>query len=349
MPEKIEVVSKAAVPLPLDPREVTPANLDTRLDWRFLDLRKAKNTLIFKIGTTIEVAMREFWIKNEFIEIHSPKLMGSQSETGAELFEVPYFGRKAYLAQSPQFYKQMAIAAGFDKVFEIGQVFRANPSETTRHDTEYTSIDMEMAWIDSEEDIMSFEENWLKYALAAVKSKYGNEIKEVFGVDIVPPKIPFPRVTMKEAHEITKRVPKELHDFTDLDPEGERLLSSHILETKKHEFVFITDFPWKVRPFYHMKSESNPTKAKGFDLLWKGVEITTGAQREHRYETLKSQAKEKGIAQSNVDFYLDFFKYGCPPHGGFGFGQTRFLTQLLELKNVREATFAPHDIKRLIP
>lgn len=348
-PEKIEVVSKSSVPLPLDPREVTPANFDTRLDWRFLDLRKLKNVLIFKIGTAVEMAMREFWIKEGFVEIHSPKLMGSPSETGAELFSVPYFNRTAYLAQSPQFYKQMAISSGFDKVFEIGQVFRANPSETTRHDTEYTSIDMEMAWIDSHEDIMKFEEKWLAYVLDSIKKKFGSEIKENFGMEIIVPKIPFPRVTMKEAHEITGRVPKELRDFTDLDPEGERSLSKHIAEIKKHEFVFLTDFPWKVRPFYHMKSEKDSTRAKGFDLLWKGVEITTGAQREHRYDVLTKQAKEKGITPANIQFYLDFFKYSCPPHGGFGFGQTRFLMQLLGFKNVREVTFVPHDMKRLVP
>lgn len=349
VPEKIEIINKSAVPLPLDPREVTPANFDTRLDWRFLDLRKPKNILIFRIGTTIEASMREFWIKNGFIEIHSPKLMGSPSETGAELFEVSYFNRKAYLAQSPQFYKQMAIASGFDKVFEIGQVFRANPSETYRHDTEYTSIDMEMAWIDSEEDIMEFEEKWLVHVLKSVKKEHGKEIKENFGVDVTVPKIPFPRVTMKEAHEITGRVPKELQEFTDLDPEGEKALAKHIIEIQKHEFVFITNFPWGVRPFYHMKLEKDPNKTKSFDLLWKGLEITTGAQREHRHDILAKQAKEKGITLENINFYLNFFKYGCPPHGGFGFGQTRFLMQLLEFKNVREVTFVPHDMKRLVP
>jgi len=349
VPSKIEVVSKAEVPLPLDPRNVTPANLDTRLEWKFIDLRKPESILIYKIGTAIEMAMRKFWIKNGFIEIHSPKLMGSPSETGAELFSVPYFGRTAYLAQSPQFYKQMAMAAGFEKVFEIGQVFRANPSETTRHDTEFTSIDMEMSWIDSHEDVMKFEERWLSYVLKSIKKNFGSEIKENFGVEVIVPKIPFPRVTMQEAHEITGCKPVETRNFSDLDSEGEKMLCKYVLENKKHEFVFIKDFPWRVRPFYHMKLEDDPTKTKSFDLLWKGLEITTGAQREHRYNVLVEQAKEKGIKLDNIKFYLDFFKYGCPPHGGFGFGQTRFLMQLLGFKNVREVTFAPRDMKRLFP
>ncbi len=349
IPDEIEVISKSEVPLPLDPREVTPANFDTRFNWRFLDLRKPKNILIFKIATNVEKFMREYFLKEGFIEIHTPKLMGSASESGAEVFEVEYFGRKAYLAQSPQFYKQMAMASGFDKVFEFGPAFRAEPSKTTRHQTEFTSIDVEMSWIESVEDVMEFEEDWLEYVLEKIKKENGKEIKENFGCEVIVPKKPFPRVTMREAHEITGRVPKELHDDTDLDPEGERLLGKHIMEKKKHEFVFITDFPLKVRPFYHMKPENNPNITKSFDLLWKGEEITTGAQREHRYEILKKQAKEKGMSESSIKFYLDFFKYGISPHGGLGFGLGRFVAKLLNFQNVRDAIFLPRDMDTITP
>ncbi len=349
IPDEIEVVTKSDVPLPLDPREVTPANFDTRFNWRFLDLRKPKNILIFKIATDVEKYMREFLIKEKFFEIHTPKLMGSASESGAEVFEVGYFGRKAYLAQSPQFYKQMAMAGGFDRIFEFGPAFRAEPSKTTRHQTEFTSIDVEMSWIESVEDVMKFEENWLKYILENVKKNHGKEIKENFDCEVVVPKIPFPRVKMKEAHEITGIKPKEVHDDTDLDPEGERLLGKYILEKKKHEFVFITDFPLKVRPFYHMKTEGNPNTTRSYDLLWKGEEITTGAQREHRHDVLMKQAKEKGLNPENIKFYLDFFRYGCPPHGGLGFGFGRFIAKLLNFPNVRDAILLPRDMDTLTP
>lgn len=349
LPDDIEVVTKSEVPLPLDPREVTPANFDTRMNWRFMDLRKPKNFLIFKIATDVEKYMREYFLRNGLVEIHTPKLMGSQSESGAELFEVQYFGKKAYLAQSPQFYKQMAMAAGFDKVFEVGPVFRAEPSKTTRHNTEYTSVDVEMSWIKSLEDVIEFTEDWIKFVMEKIKKENGNEIKENFGCEVVVPKKSFPKVTMREAHEITKIKPKELHDDTDLDPEGERLLGNYALEKKKSEFIFITDFPAKVRPFYHMRSEKNPDTTKSFDLLFKGEEIATGAQREHRHDVLVKQAKEKGLTEKSIGYYLDFFKYGIPPHGGLGFGLARFLEKLSNFENMREVVFLPRDMDTLTP
>jgi aspartyl-tRNA synthetase len=349
IPSELKMINKSSVPLPIDPREVTPSDLDTRMDWRYLDLRKPKNVLIFKIQTAMEKTMRDYWIKNGFIEIHSPKLMGSPSETGAELFEVKYFDGKAYLAQSPQFYKQMAMAAGFEKAFEIAPVFRANPSRTTRHDTEYTSIDMEMSWIDSHEDVMKFEERWFTHVIKEVKKQYGKEIKEVFGVDLIVPKIPFPCISLKECKTILEKAGKKVSYDEDLSPEEERAIGKFVKDKFNSEFVFVTEFPWKIKPFYHMRSEKNPSVTKGFDLLWKGLEITTGSQREHRYEILTSQAKEKGLNVENVKFYLDFFKYGCPPHGGFGFGLTRALMVMLNVENVREVTFAFRDMCRLFP
>ena len=349
IPSKIEIISKSETPLPLDLRRVTKANLDTRLDWRVLDLRNPKNVLIFKIQTAMEMAMREFFIKNGFIEIHSPKLIGSPSESGSEVFPVVYFDKQAFLAQSPQFYKQMAMAAGFDKVFEIGPAFRANPSHTTRHATEFISIDVEMAWIDSHEEIMEFEERWLTYVLKKIKKQYGKEIKEFFGVDIVVPKLPFPRMTFKEVKDKIKETGRSVIYDDDLTPEEERILGDIVKKEFDHEFIFVTEFPWKIRPFYHMRQKENPDVTKSFDLLWKGLEITTGAQREHRYEILVKQAKEKGLNLDNIKFYLDFFKYGCPPHGGFGVGLARLLMSLLNIKNIREVTFVFRDKKRLYP
>ena len=239
----------------------------------------------------------------------------------------------------------MAMASGFEKIFEIGPVFRANKSHTARHDTEFTMIDMEISFIDSEEDVMKMEEEWLAYLLKKIKEKFGKEIKEVFGVDVVVPKLPFPRVTMKEAISL---LGKKGHKATgDLDAEGEKLLSEIIKKKYGHDFVFITEYPFEVRPFYHMKQGKDLTKS--FDLLWKGLEITTGAQREHRYEILKKQAKEKGLSEKSLKAYLNFFKYGCPPHGGCALSPTRMLMLLLGIKNVRDVTFVPRNTERLTP
>ena len=198
--EGFEVLSEATSPLPIPVVDKgAEVSLPNKLDWRWIDLRKPKNLLIFKLWTEIERGMRDYWEKNGFIQVYSPKFMPAPSETGAELFEVEYFGKKAYLAQSPQFYKQMAMASGFEKIFEIGPVFRANPSHTVRHDTEFTMIDMEISYITSHEDVMKTEEQWIAHFLKRLKETYNKEIKEVFGVEVEVPKIPFPRMTMKEA------------------------------------------------------------------------------------------------------------------------------------------------------
>lgn len=345
--ESVNVVSRAETPLPFGEKPT----IETRLDWRFLDLRTPQNLLIFKIQTVAEHAMRLFWMTEGFIEIHSPKFMGSASESGAELFEVKYFDRKAYLAQSPQFYKQMAMVAGFDRVFEIGPVFRANPSFTSRHDTEFTSIDVEVSWINSHEDVMQLEERWLRYVLKTVKNKYDKEIKEMFNTEIIVPELPFPRVTMEEAHNILNKMGHRIkrREKGDLDPEGERLLCQHFHEKTGHEFVFVTEYPSVVRAFYHMRPEGKPHLTKSFDLLWKGLEVTTGAQREHRYEVLVKQAEEKGLSLKPIQYYLEFFRYGCPPHGGYGFGLTRMLMVMLDIKSVREVTYLYRGINRLTP
>jgi nondiscriminating aspartyl-tRNA synthetase len=326
------------------------SGLDKRMDWRYLDLRRPDRRLIFEIQTTVEQAMREFWRAQGFIELHSPKLMGSASESGAELFKVDYFGRTAFLAQSPQFYKQMAMSAGFGRVFEIGPVFRANPSFTSRHDTEFTSVDVEISWIDSHEDVMAFEEAWLAHVLARVAEVHGAAIAETFGGEVVVPTLPLPRVPLATAKELLR---ERGHDAPgpddDLDPASERALSALIADEHGHEFVFVTDYPTAVRPFYHMRHDEDPGLTKSFDLLWRGIEITTGAQREHRYEELIAQAEEKGVETEPIQYYLDFFRYGPPPHGGFGFGLTRLLMQLCRQDNVREVTFLYRGPHRLEP
>ncbi len=349
--ETLETDNIAAQQLPFDPFSETLPAIDFRLDWRFIDLRRPEIALIFKVQTTAEMGLREYWIKHNFLEIHSPKFMGSPSESGAELFELPYFGGKAYLAQSPQFYKQMVMAAGFDRVFEIGPVFRADPSFTSRHMTEFTSIDMEMAWVDSHEDVMQFLENMLHFVYQKVKDAHGDEILARLGVDLQVPTVPFPRLAMLKAHEILKEVGYTLppEKKGDLDPGGERAIAQWIKEKYNHDFVFITDWPISVRPFYHMRYADQPEITRSFDLVASGLEITTGAQREHRYEVLAKQATEKGLSHEPIQFYLDFFKYGCPPHGGFGLGLSRLLMVMLNLNNVREAVLLFRGPNRLNP
>lgn len=345
--EAIKVYSIASSPLPIS----EGATQESRMDWRFIDLRGAKNRLIFRLQTAAEHAMRSFWRENGFIEIHSPKFMETASESGAELFKVEYFGRTAYLAQSPQFYKQMAMAAGFNKIFEIGPVFRANPSFTSRHDTEFTGVDVEVSWIESYEDVMRLEEEWLRYILISIKAEFGDEIRELYGIEVEVPEIPFPRVTMEEAYAILANVGYAVTraEKGDLDPEGERVLARYSKEKFGHDFVFVTDYPVSVRAFYHMRHEGRPELTKSFDLIWKGLEVTTGAQREHRHDILVRQAEEKGFALEPLRHYLDFFKFGCPPHGGYGFGLTRMLMTLLGLKNVREVTYLYRGPNRLSP
>jgi nondiscriminating aspartyl-tRNA synthetase len=341
---EVDSLAEPEVPIAAD------SALDKRIDWRYLDLRRPDRRLIFEVQTTVELAMRDFWSNEGFIELHTPKFMGSASESGAELFKVEYFETVAYLAQSPQFYKQMAMAAGFGRVFEIGPVFRANPSFTSRHDTEFTSVDVEISWIESHEDVMRFEEEWLAHVLAAVKERHGAEIEATFGVEVLVPSVPFPRISLADAKELLRErghePPGAGHD---LDPPSERALSAVVKELHGHEFTFVTDYPTTVRPFYHMRHEDDQSLTKSFDLLWRGIEITTGAQREHRHDRLLAQAADKKVDVGPIQYYTDFFRYGAPPHGGFGFGLTRLLMQLLGQENVREVTFLYRGPHRLEP
>jgi nondiscriminating aspartyl-tRNA synthetase len=344
--ESLTIDSPAEPELPVTPESA----LDKRIDWRYLDLRRPDRRLIFEVQTAVEQAMREHWLAEGFVEIHTPKLMGSASESGAELFKVEYFDTTAYLAQSPQFYKQMAMAGGLGKVFEIGPVFRANPSFTSRHDTEFTSVDVEISWIDSHEDVMAFEERWLAHVLGAVSKTHGLRIQEAFGVELAAPSLPFPRIPLAEAKELLRKHGHEPPgDGHDLDPPSERALSGIVAQEMGSEFVFVTDYPISVRPFYHMRYEDRPELTRSFDLLWRGIEITTGAQREHRYERLLAQAREKSVEVRPIQYYLDFFRYGAPPHGGFGFGLTRLMMQMLGQENVREVTFLYRGPHRLEP
>ena len=348
LPDSLEIESIAdALPIQVDGVKAAESSIDLKMDYRWIDLRTDENTLIFKIQTYMVKAMRDFLIDRNFLEIHSPKLLGAASESGADVFEVKYFDRKAYLAQSPQFYKQMAMSGGFDRIFEVGPVFRAEKSFTNKHTTEFTGFDLEFSYIESFEDVMKMEEDLLTYTLEKVSEKYGAEIKEKFGLETIVPKNPFPVIKLNDLYsELETRygykVPESEKD--DLTTEAEQLSYKLCKEKYDHEFLFVTDFGVKKRAFYHMRKDGLP---QGYDLIWRGVEITTGAQREHRYEILKKQADEKGLGE-DVKFYLEFFKYGCPPHGGFGIGVDR-LTMLLLGLHIKDAMFLFRGPNRLNP
>ncbi|MFJ5233301.1 aspartate--tRNA(Asn) ligase [Kitasatospora sp. NPDC088391] len=349
VPERVVVVSAAEPGLPIGPE----TGAEQRLNWRFLDLRRPERRLVFEVQSTVEQAMREVAAEQGCTELHTPKLMGTASESGAEVFEVGYFDRTAYLAQSPQFYKQMAIAAGLDRVFEVGPVFRAEPSFTSRHATEFTGVDVELAWTDSAEEVMAFEELMLRRVLERVAGRHGEQIGRHWNTPVVVPELPFPRLTMAEAMTRLRAAGWDAEGVReDLDPEGERLLSALVAEESGHEFVFVTRYPASVRPFYHRRPDGEPGLTDSFDLLWKGIEITTGAQREHRYDRLVAQAAEKGMDTSPegpLGRYLDCFRYGMPPHGGFGLGLGRVLMQALGLPSIRDAVFLFRGPNRLEP
>ena len=343
--EEPQVESQAEPELPVTPESA----LDKRIDWRYVDLRRPDRRLIFEVQTTAEAAMREYWRRDGFIEIHSPKFMGSASRVGRRAVPRRYFDGDAYLAQSPQFYKQMAMAAGFERVCEIGPVFRANPSFTSRHDTEFTSVDVEIAWVESHEDVMAFEEAWLTHVMptwpsfTATRSRRSSARRSSCR-----------RFRSRGSRSTTRRL--ELQQAGHASARRARPRPAERAgavgadrRAHGHEFVFVTDYPTTVRPFYHMRHEDDPTLTKSFDLLWRGIEITTGAQREHRLERLLAQAEDKKVDVGPIGYYLDFFRYGAPPHGGLGFGLTRLLMQLLGQENVREVTFLYRGPHRLEP
>lgn len=341
--------SDPELPIPVVERGGNETDQAVRMDYRWLDLRKPEKLLLFKVSTLFEQSLRDFFIQERFLQIHSPKLMSSASESGSEVFEVKYFDRAAYLAQSPQFYKQMAMAAGFERVFEVGPVFRAEPSFTTRHATEFTGLDFEMSFITSHEDVMDVWSKAIAYAMKRVADQYGEQVKKQYNVDIVASSLPFPQVTMEEAKALLAKRNISSEREGDLSPEEERALGDIAKEQYGHEFIFVTEYPASVRPFYHMRKEGNPALTLSFDLIWKGVEITTGAQREHRHDVLQAQAKEKGMNLDSIAHYLDFFRYGCPPHGGAGIGFDRMIMIMLNVESIREATYIYRGVKRLTP
>ena len=347
-PTALEIMS-IAEPLPIQ----SDSGQDLRMDYRWIDLRDDRKTFIFRVQTAFEKYAVEYFNENGFIQIHTPKITALSSEGGSEVFEIKnYFGEKAYLTQSPQLYKQMSMMAGFDRTFEIGEYYRAENSNTSRHATEFTGIDVEVSFIESHHDVMDIQEGLLKHVINKLNAEFGEEYKKYFDADFAKIEKDIPRITLADAYKILKdemnyEIPSALKG--DLDPEGERLICEYVKKTYDSEFVFIVDFPAKARAFYSMKKEEDEELTKTYDLLFRGVEITSGAQREHRLENLRQNIIEKGINPDNMKEYLDFFRYGAPTHGGFGMGIARALTKLLNLNSIKEVTFLFRGPSRLTP
>jgi len=349
IPETLEVLSVAKAPIPLNISGKIESTFDTRINNRYIDLRIPKNRAIFKIRSSIVRATTDYFDNNGFFCINTPKLVEGGVESGAQLFKVDYFGRPAYLAQSPQVYKEMMIIAGFNKVYEIGEIFRAENSNTTRHLTEFTGIDFEIGFIENYNDVMDVVEGMMKEILIHVTENNKREI-ELLGIDIkIPEKIP--RIKMQEVKRMLKEKGKFLSEEDDLDPESEKLVYEIAKEKYNSEFMFVTDYPFSCRPFYHMcyKDEKGKRVTYSFDLIWKGCEICTGAQREHRPEILTEQIIEKEMNLKDMEYYIRMDSYGSPPHGGTGLGLDRIAQLLIGLANVKEAVLFPRDPDRLNP
>ncbi len=343
----VDVLSAAAAPLPLPVADKVGAEMDTRFDNRTLDLRKPERRAIFRVRSVAEAALRESMLAQGFLEVHTPKLSGAGAEGGATLFETDYFGRRAYLSQSPQLYKQMLMSTGLDRVFEVAPAFRAEPSDTVRHVTEFTSFDAEASWIESQEDVLRFLETSVAHAIDCVRQQSKPDL-ELLHADPKVPRLPLRRVPYPEALEILRGLGKRGREGDDIDTEGEKALGA-ALSAEGHELYFLTEYPSAIKPFYIMSKPGEPDVSLSFDLEYKGDEMASGGQREHRYEVLVAKMKEKGLAPDSFEFYLKAFRYGMPPHGGWGFGVDRFVQKLLDLPNIREAILFPRDRSRLVP
>lgn len=323
------------------------AALETQLDHRTISLRRPEIRAIFKVQSEIETAFRDYLKERNFEQIHTAKIIDSSTEGGSEMFTVNYFDKRSFLAQSPQFYKQMMVGAGFERVFEIGHAYRAELHNTWRHLNEYVSLDVEMGFIKDEYELMDLEEGFINYLLNHLNKVCKKEL-DMYKIDL-PSEVSIPKITLQEAHEILLNKYNKKSPIGNIDAQGEVLISKYIKEKYNCDFVFLTKYPVSKRPMYTMPDDENKELTKSFDLIYDGLEITTGGQRINDYEMLKENIIKFGLNTEDFDFYLETFKYGMPTHGGFAIGLERLTMKILKLTNIREATLIPRDMKRLTP
>ncbi|MBP5083352.1 MAG: aspartate--tRNA(Asn) ligase [Methanomicrobium sp.] len=343
IPEKFEIISKAETPLPLDVSEKVPAEIDTRLDNRYLDARRPKVAAIFRIRSEVTHAISDYFYKNGFINITTSKIVAAATEGGTELFPIAYFEKEAFLNQSPQLYKQMMMGAGFEKVFEIGPIFRAEEHNTTKHLNEATSIDVEVSFADHN-DVMALLEKVINVAYEAVAENCQPQL-DILGTKLQMPSKTFPKLPYADAIDIAAgKIDEDIKYGDDLSSNAERAIGSEM-----GEHYFITDWPRSIKPFYAMPYEDRPDISKAFDMMHPKMELSSGAQRVHQYDLLVEQIKLKGLNPDNFEFYLKPFKYGMPPHAGWGVGMDRLITTMLDLPNIREGVLFPRDRHRVTP
>jgi len=340
IPERMEVLSEASPVLPLDTTDKVVAELDTRLDARFMDLRRERVKHIFIIRSLVLKAIRDFFDEHGFIEINTPKVVSAATEGGTALFPISYFEREAFLNQSPQLYKQMLMASGFDRVYEIAPIFRAEEHDTTRHLNEATSVDIEVAFA-TMEDVMAMLEELIAFVYARIADYPG---LSRLGVELEVPKLPFKRITYDEATEMLSESGERIEWGEDLSTSAEQMLGEMI-----GEHYFITNWPSAIKPFYAQPSAHRSDICDAFDLMHPRLELASGSQRVHSYELLKSKIESKGLSADSFEFYLEAFRYGMPPHAGWGLGVERLLMSMLEIGNIREVVLFPRDRRRLVP
>jgi len=346
IPSSVSIMSPAQTPLPMGVVDKVDVEFETRFNHRYIDLRKPEVRAVFEVKSLTLRLIDEYLADNGFVEIFTPKLVASGAEGGSTLFKVDYFGKVAYLAQSPQLYKQMLMATGLDRVFEIGPAFRAEPSDTARHVSEFISFDGEMAHIDSMNDVMAMIEGCTQFVISQVKERAGRSLT-VLGKDVVVPKAPYPIVAYEKAIGLVQGAGFKIDLGEDLGTEGEKILGE-LMAQDGHEMYWIAEYPEEAKPFYIMEKDGTPY-SYSFDLDYKGQEITSGGQREHRYDRLVARMEKKGLDPKSFEFYLNAFAYGMPPHGGWGLGVERMVQKMLGLNNIRETILFPRDRNRLVP
>ncbi|MBQ6220592.1 MAG: aspartate--tRNA(Asn) ligase [Methanosphaera sp.] len=342
IPTNIDIINVSQLPLPLDTTEKVNAEMDTRLDSRFMDLRKHDVSAIFKIKNEILHTARNYFYDNDFTEITTPKLVASATEGGTELFPITYFEKEAFLGQSPQLYKQMMMATGLDNVFEIGQIFRAEEHDTLRHLNEALSIDAEMSFR-SQEDVMELLEDLIKNILSNVQENCSAELEDL-GHELDIPSTSFPVVPYEEVIDIVNSQDVEMEYGEDLNRAAEKVLGDTM-----GSYYFITEWPTAIKPFYVMPKEDDPEKSTAFDLMYRDLELSSGAQRIHDYDLLYNQLEAKDLNPDSFEKYLQAFKYGMPPHSGWGMGADRLTMVITGVKNIRETVLFPRDRRRLTP
>ncbi len=347
-PTTIELIVKAEAAAPLDISGKIESNLDVRLDWRVIDLRRRENLAIFQVQSKLVEGMVEYLVQNGYLQVFTPCLLGGTSEGGAEVFKTDYFGKEAFLRQDPQLHRQLCIAAGFDKVYDLGPNWRAELSHTPRHICEHRGMAVEFGFMQDEADTMRVEEEVVVAAMRKVRENCAREL-ELLQIQVEIPKTPFPEMRFPQIYSILEEYGKKIPYGSDIDKEGETLLTKHVREKHKADAFFINRFPFKVKPFYVMRVDEEPQWARSVDLVYRDIEQSSGGQREHRYEKIIDQLREKNVNPEPMRWFTEAFKFGVPPHGGFCLGIERFTMALLNKENIKEATLFPRTPERLLP